>query len=87
MISVNREAMRIVRRIVDEADALGVVVDTLANGTTVIDMGLDAPGAGWRAARLYTLVTLGGLAEVSYEPFVVADRTLSAVRVMIDDAH
>ncbi|NIR37284.1 MAG: methenyltetrahydromethanopterin cyclohydrolase [Actinobacteria bacterium] len=83
MISVNREAMKTVRVILEEADALGVEVDRLDNGATVVDMGLRAKG-GWRAGRLYTLVTIGGLGEVSYEPFAVAGRMLSAVRVMID---
>jgi len=83
MISVNREAMKTVRVILDEADALGVIAETLPNGATVIDMGLRAK-AGWRAAKLYTLVTIGGLGEVTYEPFEVGGRMLSAVRVMID---
>ena len=82
-ISINREAMKTVRIILDEADALGLIVETLSNGATVIDMGLESKG-GWRAANLYTLVTIGGLGEVSYEPFKVNQRTLSAVRVMID---
>ncbi|MFV1991386.1 MAG: methenyltetrahydromethanopterin cyclohydrolase [Acidimicrobiales bacterium] len=83
MISVNAEAMKTVRVILGEADALGVEVERLGNGATVIDMGLNAK-AGWRAARLYTLVTLAGLGEVSYESFAVAGRSLTAVRVMID---
>jgi methenyltetrahydromethanopterin cyclohydrolase len=83
MISINREAMKIVRRILDAPDALGVAVSQLPGGSTVIDMGQRAPG-GWAAGRLYTLVTLGGLGEVSYEPFAVGNRMLSAVRVMID---
>jgi methenyltetrahydromethanopterin cyclohydrolase len=83
MISINREAMKTVRVILDEADALGVVVERLPNGSTVVDMGLEAK-AGWRAAQLYTLVTIGGLGTVSYEPFEVGGRMLSAVRVMID---
>ncbi len=83
MISINKEAMKTVRLIIDDADALGVIVERLTNGATVIDMGLRAKG-GWRAANLYTLVTIGGLGEVSYEPFAVGGRMLSAVRVMID---
>jgi methenyltetrahydromethanopterin cyclohydrolase len=83
MISINREAMKIVRRILEAPEALGVAVSQLPGGATVIDMGQRAPG-GWSAGKLYTLVTLGGLAEVSYEPFPVGDRVLSAVRVMID---
>lgn len=83
MISINREAMRTVRVILAEADALGVVVHRLDNGSTAVDMGLDAKG-GWRAAGLYTLVTIGGLGTVSYEPFDLDGRMLTAVRVMID---
>ncbi len=83
MLSINREAMKVVRRILEAPDALGVAVSRLAGGATVIDMGQRAPG-GWGAGKLYTLITLGGLAEVSYEPFAVGDRVLSAVRVMID---
>jgi methenyltetrahydromethanopterin cyclohydrolase len=83
MISVNREAMKVVRRILAAEEALGVRSSVLPNGTTVIDMGLEVPG-GWVAAREYTLVTLGGLAEVGYETMTVAGRNLAAVRVMID---
>ena len=83
MISINREAMKVVRRILAAPEALGVQVEVLANGATVIDMGQQAPG-GWVAAKEYTLVTLGGLGEVTYAPFAVGDRVLAAVRVMID---
>lgn len=83
MISVNREAMKTVRLILDEADALGVAAARLPNDATVIDMGLAAK-AGWRAAGLYTLASLGGLGSVGYEPFDLDGRMLTAVRVMID---
>jgi methenyltetrahydromethanopterin cyclohydrolase len=82
-VSINREAMKVVRAILENPAPRGVAIERLANGATVIDMGQRAPG-GWVAAREYTLITLGGLGEVSYEPFVVGDRTLSAVRVMVD---
>jgi methenyltetrahydromethanopterin cyclohydrolase len=83
MISINREAMKIVRRVLESPEPLGVHVIRLGNGATVLDMGQRAPG-GWTAAKAYTLITLGGLGEVSYEPFLLAGRMLSAVRVMID---
>lgn len=83
MISINREAMKVVRRILEAPEALGVGVTRLPSGATVLDMGQTAPG-GWVAGKYYTLITLGGLGEVSYEPFAVGDRVLSAVRVMID---
>lgn len=84
MTSVNQEAMRVVRKILESPERLGVRVTTLENGSTLIDMGQQAPG-GWLAARYYTEITLGGLAEVSYEAFPLGGRLLSAIRVMIDD--
>ncbi|HQZ33970.1 MAG TPA: methenyltetrahydromethanopterin cyclohydrolase [Ilumatobacteraceae bacterium] len=83
MISINAEAMKIVRQVLADADSLGVIVHRLDNGSTLIDMGLEAK-AGWRAAKAYTQITLSGLAEVSFEPFPLGDRMLTAVRVMID---
>lgn len=83
MISINREAMKIVRRALAEAEPLGVRVERLANGATVLDMGQKVPGS-WQAARYYTLVTLGGLGEMTYEPFAMGDTVLPAVRVTVD---
>jgi methenyltetrahydromethanopterin cyclohydrolase len=83
VISINREAMKVVRAILDSPESLGVAVSRLANGATVIDMGQKAPG-GWQAARYYTLVTLGGLGEVSYEAFTLGDKLLPAVRIAVD---
>jgi methenyltetrahydromethanopterin cyclohydrolase len=83
MISINREAMKTVRSILEDADGLGIAVHRLDNGSTAIDMGLEVKG-GWRAAELYTLVTIAGLGTVSYEPFELDGRMLTAVRVMID---
>lgn len=84
MISVNHEAMKVVRRILEAPETLNVAVSRLANGTTVIDMGQKARG-GWLAGKYYTLVSLGGLGEVSYESFPPIDGiVLPAVRVMVD---
>jgi len=83
MISINREAMKVVRRILADPEPLGVIVSRLANGATLIDMGQKAAGS-WKAASDYVLVTLGGLGEVSFEPFPVGDRLLPAVKVMVD---
>jgi methenyltetrahydromethanopterin cyclohydrolase len=83
VISVNREAMKIVRAVLASPEALGVAVSRLPNGATVIDMGQLAPG-GWLAAKYYTLVTLGGLGDVSYEPFMLGDKMLPAVRIAVD---
>jgi len=83
MLSINRESMKIVRKILETPEAIGVKVSKLENGTTVIDMGLEAPG-GWVAGKYYTLITLGGLGDLSYEHFQLGEYALSAVRVLAD---
>ncbi len=83
MLSINRESMKIVQKILETPEALGVKVSKLENGTTVIDMGLEAPG-GWLAGKYYTLITLGGLGDISYEHFQLGEYALSAVRVLAD---
>ena len=83
MLSINRESMKIVRKILETPEAIGAKVSKLENGTTVIDMGLEAPG-GWVAGKYYTLITLGGLGDLSYEQFQLGEYALSAVRVLAD---
>lgn len=84
-VSINRQTMKVVRAILANPAAVGALVSRLENGATVIDMGQQAPG-GWVAGRYYTLVTLGGLGEVSYEtfPYPINGVRLPAVRVMVD---
>lgn len=84
-ISINHEAMRLVREILADPARIGVLVSKLENGATVIDMGQKAPGS-WAAARYYTLITMGGLGEFSYEtfPYPINGMRLPAVRVMVD---
>lgn len=83
MLSINREAMKIVHKIMEAPEALGVTVSKLTNGTTILDMGLNAPG-GWVAGKYYTLISLGGIGDVSFENFPIGDYNLHAVRVMVD---
>lgn len=84
-ISINHEAMQLVRAVLADPARIGVLVSKLDNGATVIDMGQKAPGS-WAAARHYTLITMGGLGEFSYEtfPYPVNGVRLPAVRVMVD---
>ena len=75
--------MKLVRAILANRAAMGALVSTLANGATVIDMAQQAPGS-WVAARYYSLITMGGLGEFSYEtfPYPLNGVRLPAVRVM-----
>jgi methenyltetrahydromethanopterin cyclohydrolase len=83
MLSINREAMKIVHKILEAPEAIGVEVSKLSNGTTIIDMGLKARG-GWVAGKYYTQISLGGIGEVSFENFPIGKYNLHAVRVLVD---
>ena len=63
MVSVNVEAKKTVDVMIEKADELNIAVETLDNGATVIDCGVNVDGS-FKAGELYTKVCLGGLADV-----------------------
>jgi methenyltetrahydromethanopterin cyclohydrolase len=65
MISVNERAAVIAQRMIDDAEALGIQVLTLASGTPVIDAGVKVPGS-LEAGRLFAEACLGGLGQVQF---------------------
>lgn len=65
MISINQRAAVIARRMVEDAEALGLKAVRLSNGATVIDAGIDVPGS-LEAGRLFAEACLGGLGQVSF---------------------
>jgi methenyltetrahydromethanopterin cyclohydrolase len=76
--------MPLVRRLIEDDEALGCRYHRLENGAHVIDMGIAVPG-GWEAARLFTLIDIAGLGSVSYRDFPLDGQTsVSAVDVYVD---
>jgi methenyltetrahydromethanopterin cyclohydrolase len=63
MISLNQRAAKIAQHMVNEREALGLSVEKLANGTTLIDAGIESPGS-LEAARLLACACMGGLGQV-----------------------
>jgi len=87
MLSLSENTCRLIEeRILPRLWELGCEKHTLQNGATVIDMGIRAPG-GYEAARLFTLVTLGALGDVSYGKMTVGQRELESVEVRLDRPH
>jgi len=93
MLSVNQRAASIVRQMIDDDEALGLNVHRLANGTTIVDAGVKAPGS-LEAGRLFSCACLGGLGQVSFTQQVfdsdsAADRGFSmpAVSVTVGQPH
>jgi methenyltetrahydromethanopterin cyclohydrolase len=65
MISLNERAAAIVRRMIADAEALGLDVNCLPNGATLVDAGVKAAGS-LEAGRLFSAACLGGLGQVSF---------------------
>ncbi|HHY39453.1 MAG TPA: methenyltetrahydromethanopterin cyclohydrolase [Clostridia bacterium] len=85
MVSVNKEAMKIVRKAMDESEKIGIAVHVLKNGATVLDMGVHVLGS-WAAGLYFTEVTLGGIGNVSLGRFHLDDDVnLASVDVYADD--
>ena len=94
MISLNERAAAIVGQMMEECEVLGLDVRRLANGATVIDAGIEAPGS-LEAGRLFSEACLGGLGKVGFTLRTYHSRTegenssywLPAVTVNVSVPH
>ena len=82
-ISINEQAMGIVREIMDQKDDLQCAVLEQENGATLIDAGIAVNG-GVEAGRLSAEVCLGGLGAVRLTNTHIGDLTLPSVVVGTD---
>lgn len=82
-LSLNERALKLADDLAAEAEALGVTVHLLSNGTRVIDCGLKAPG-GLEAGRFFAEICLGGLGRVSFTHLNLEGWWLPAVTVYTD---
>lgn len=58
--SVNTLSQPLVQQLIDQADKLRLGIQTLENGATIIDAGIQVPG-GLEAGRIITEICMGGL--------------------------
>ena len=65
MISLNERAAAIVRRMIDDAEALGLDVIRHPSGATMVDAGVKATGS-LEAGRLFSEACMGGLGQVAF---------------------
>jgi methenyltetrahydromethanopterin cyclohydrolase len=80
---LNQRAAVLSQRMIDEADALRVVVHRYPNGCRVIDCGIEAAG-GLEAGRRVAEICLAGLGEVSYVARSEPTGAMPAVLVRTD---
>ena len=82
VFSVNERAVKIVQRMIADAEALELAVTHLGNGTTVVDAGVQVPGS-LEAGRLFAEVCVGGLGKVRFCELDVDGLWLPGVTVSV----
>jgi len=82
LISINKLAVDLVMKAIEEKEKLRISSQTIG-GATVVDMGIKVPG-GFEAGVVLSKICMGGLAEVSISRFHVAYLVLPAVVVYTD---
>ena len=82
-LSLNKRAVELADRLAADADAAGVAVTTLSNGTRVIDCGSRAPG-GLTAGKAMAEICMGGLGTVEFTPLTLSGRWLPGLTVTTD---
>lgn len=86
MISINRQAHKIVEQMLEQAETLGIGVSYLPSGARVIDIGLQAPGGLF--AGLYTAnVSLGGMGQARFQLLDYGPFSLPGVCVTVDQTE
>jgi methenyltetrahydromethanopterin cyclohydrolase len=82
-LGMNERAWKLADECIDRSAELRVHLDTLPNGTRVLDAGVNVPGglgAGLALARL----CMGGLGHVDYVPVSIDHETWAGVQVWTD---
>ena len=82
-LSLNELALPLVDQLLSEPDRYGVKVLRAANGATVLDLGLEAPG-GLEAGLKMVEICLGGLGRASLTWLEIAGHHVPAVSVWTD---
>src|SRR3954464_15170474 len=82
-LSLNDRALELADWLAGDAEALGVAVAPLFNGTRVIDCGAHAAG-GFEAGRRFAEICMAGLGSVAYAPLVLDGRWMPGLTVTTD---
>jgi methenyltetrahydromethanopterin cyclohydrolase len=82
-LSVNEQAASLVKTLAAKAETLGVTVQTLSNGVSVIDCGVETAG-GLEAGRLFAEICMGGLGRLTFTSITLNGWWLPAVTVSTD---
>jgi methenyltetrahydromethanopterin cyclohydrolase len=82
-INLNKSALRLFNKLVDDADKFGVLVEQSSTGATLVDAGLKAQG-GYLAGELVTEICLAGYGKATVMPVQYGDLVLPSVFIQTD---
>jgi methenyltetrahydromethanopterin cyclohydrolase len=82
-INLNKSALRLFSKFVNDPDKYNVVVEKTTSGATIVDAGVSAEG-GYLAGKEVTNICLGGYGKASVMPIQYGDVVLSSVFVQTD---
>jgi methenyltetrahydromethanopterin cyclohydrolase len=81
--SYNRQAVELIEKsVLPRLNELRIEANALANGTTIIDMGVNCLGC-WTAAKYFVLIGLGGRGEVEYGKVLIDGTLIPTVNVYV----
>jgi len=83
LLSVNRNALGVLRRLIERQVEYSVKVKNLASGTTFIDAGISSKG-GFLAGELITEICLGGYGKANLSFMTHGDMNLPSIFVATD---
>jgi methenyltetrahydromethanopterin cyclohydrolase len=82
-LSVNRNALKLVRALCNKADEYGVVAKENELGTCIIDAGIEAEGSFF-AGKMVTEICLGGLGKATISSMSIGKLRLPSISVFTD---
>ena len=82
-INLNKSAMSVFNKLVDDPDRYGVLVEKSSVGATLIDAGIKAEG-GYLAGELVTEICLAGYGKATVMPVLYGNIVLPSVFIQTD---
>jgi len=82
-LNLNKNAVMLVKEMINEKEFLNIDAVHYNDGITVIDGGVEFKG-GYRAGIFFSEICLGGLGEVDFIDYEIGDYMIPAVKVEID---
>ncbi len=82
-LSVNQHGLNVIKEVMDKAEELAVKVEKNKDGSTIIDMGVEAEG-GFLAGKYLTDICMGGLSHTELSTINIGELVLPSIVVATD---